>query len=433
MVGATLLVVVVRPTSIALSGLATLSFLLGAVLAVPAVLSPLARVLGRLTARLAPGVGPVAVLHLVKERSRSAYTLGLVMVVLALLLAVGASNLAMARTLDEVVDRQAGGNVQVYATNVFDPSVRDELAALDGVELVSALRFGSTDVSQVGGGERTRSFLVVIEPETYFDLAGFAWVDGSDAEARAALAAGGAILLPSGVAGTLGVERGDTVDVDGTAGVAPMTLAGTYAVLGPGFGAVVGVADGARFGVGRPNGFLLDVAGGGDAEAVAGAATQRLSDRYVVTVDTPKHVRDRATAQLQGFFAMGYAILGVAAVIGLLGLANTLVVSVLTRTRELGVLRSVGALRRQVRRMVLVEAGTLVLVALVLALPLGAVLAAALVTGQRASLGFTISYEYPWALVLPLSFAALVVTAVASLVPSRRAGRLEIVEALRFD
>lgn len=410
---------------------ATLTVLLGAVLLVPALLGPLARLLGVVTRRLARGVGPIAVLHLVKERSRSAYTLGLVMVVLALVLSVGASNQAMGETLDRVVERQAGGGVQVSAPGAFDPAVGEELAALPGVRATTAIRFGVTDLLE--GDVGLRRFFAVIDPGTYFDVASFAWLDGDDDTARRALAAGGALLLPASTADAIGVERGDGVSLRTTEGLRELVLAGTYAYLGQGFEAVVGVADGASLGAGRPNGYLLGLADGTDPEAVRLDVVRRLEGRYSPLVETTESIRSQSRAQLAGFFGLAYAILGVAAVIGMLGLANTLVVSVITRTRELGVLRSVGTLRRQVRGMVLVEAATLALVAFVLAVPLAAVLTAGLIDGQRAALGFTIDFLYPWGLLLPLGTTVLLLAAAASLIPARRAGRLEVVAALRVE
>jgi ABC-type antimicrobial peptide transport system permease subunit len=55
------------------------------------------------------------------------------------------------------------------------------------------------------------------------------------------------------------------------------------------------------------------------------------------------------------------------------------------------------------------------------------------VVSQRTALGFTIDYVYAWSLLPVLLIGTLIVAAIASLVPARRIGRLEIVEALRFD
>ena len=415
----------------ALRSLGTLLLLLGAVLAVPPLLRPLARTLGLLTRRVASGVGNIAVMHLVKERSRSAYTLALVMVVLAMTMAVGATNQAMANTLDTIVDEQSAGNVQVFAAGAFDPAVEERLRSTPGVDASTPIRFGETDLFD--GDDSSETFATVIDPATYFDVASFAWVDGGDDTARAALAAGGSVLLPDAAATALGIEIGENVTARTSSGVAAFRLAGTYAVLGSGFGLIAGVADGAAFGGGRPNGYLLGLADGVEPATVRRHILDEVLPDQAVFVDTPDMVRDAARTQLQTFFSLGYATLAIAAVVGMLGLANTLVVSVITRTREVGILRSVGVLRRQVRGMVLVEALTLALVAFVLAIPLAVVLASGIINGQRASLGITMDFVFPWAVVPVLLIVTAVLASLASLIPARRAGRLEIVHALRTD
>ena len=411
--------------------LAALLVLLGSVLLVPFVLRPLSRLLGALTRRLARGVGEIAVMHLVKERSRSAYTLALVMVVLAMVLSVGASNQAMSTGFDRVIERQAGGNLQVYAAGAFDPAVGAELEGVEDVERVSPMRLGETDVFD--GDEARLTFIGVIDPETYFDVASFAWSNGSDDRARDALRAGGAMLMSDVEADRRGVDVGDEIRVRTTEGVIPYRLAATYEVLGFGYGAVFSAAEATRFGAERPLGFLVGFGDGADADRIRDEILRTLGTRYQLFVDTPESIKAQGREQLQGFFGLAYAMLALAALTGLLGLANTLVVSVLTRTREIGMLRSAGALRRQVRGMVLVEAATLALVAFVLALPLAWILSASAISGQRQALGLSIDFLYPWGLLIPIGIAALFVAGVASLIPARRAGRLDPVVALRFD
>jgi putative ABC transport system permease protein len=404
--------------------------LLGAVLAVPLVLGPLARVVGRVTRRLAPGVGPIAVLHLVKERSRSAYTLALVMVVLGMLIAVGATNASMSRTLDGVVRSQSGDGLQVSAPNAFDPGVEATIAKVRGVREVTPLRLGQAEV--LDGDRSEKAFLGVLEPATYFDLAGLPWIEGTNASARVDLARSGTVAIPQPLARRLDVEVGDRISVRTFAGVRRLEVVGTFAFM-RGFGMVVGDVDAALFGAGRPNGFIVGLDSGADPEVARRAVLAKIGDRYNATVSTTAATLDDARAQLQGFFGISYAMLGIAGIVGVLGLANTLVVSVLTRSREIGILRTTGARRRRIAGMVLVEATTLVTAAVVLGAPLGAVLAFGIIDAQRSTLGFTLPYTYPWAMLLPLAVVTLGLAALAALMPARRAARLQIVETLRFD
>ncbi|MEY2425449.1 MAG: putative transport system permease protein [Actinomycetota bacterium] len=409
----------------------TLLVLFGAVMLVPVVLGPLARVLGTLTRRLARGVGEIAVMHLVKQRSRSAYTLALVMIVLAMILAIGTSNVSMSRTIDKVIERQAGGSIQVGAPGALDPVVENELQAIDGVAATTALRFGVVDIAEKDA--QSSLFFTVLDPATYFDIASFPWVDGDDAEVRDRLAQGGAFVLPEPAAIRIDKHVGDSVNIRTNQGVKPFTLVGTFAQVGDNIGPAFGIKDAALFGAGRPNGFLIRAGGGVDTEALRRTIIDRLGTKYQIEVNTSERIKQAAHAQLQGFFGLAYALLFVSALVGVLGLANTMVVSVLSRTREVGILRSAGTLRRQARAMVLVEASTLGLVAYLLALPLGWLLSTGIVVSQRAALGFSIDYAFPWTLVPVLLFMTMIVAGIASLVPARRIGRLQIVEALRFD
>ena len=109
-------------------------------------------------------------------------------------------------------------------------------------------------------------------------------------------------------------------------GVAEFTVAGTYAVVGPGFGVVAGTPDAARFGAGRPNAFLVDAVDGVDEGALVYAVATELGAEYDLVIDTPESTKDFAFSQLRGFFSLAYVILIAAAVAGLLGLANTLAV-----------------------------------------------------------------------------------------------------------
>ena len=170
-----------------------------------------------------------------------------------------------------------------------------------------------------------------------------------------------------------------------------------------------------------------------DENTLINAVANELGGEYDLIIDTPDSTKEFAFGQLRGFFSLAYVILAAAAAAGLLGLANTLAVSVLARTHEIGVLRSAGTLRRQIRQMVLVEAVTLALAAFLLALPLGLILTLGTSAAFRSAIGASVELTLPWEFLLPLHGVTLVVAAGASLVPARRAGRLEPVAALRFD
>jgi putative ABC transport system permease protein len=128
---------------------------------------------------------------------------------------------------------------------------------------------------------------------------------------------------------------------------------------------------------------------------------------------------------------MVYGLLVLAIVIALMGIANTLSLSVHERTRELGLLRAVGQSRRQLRSMVRGEAFTVALFGTVGGVGLGVFLGWAMVD-TLASEGFT-SFTVPGpSLAVVLALGALV-GVIAAVRPARRAARLDVLEAIATD
>jgi len=127
-----------------------------------------------------------------------------------------------------------------------------------------------------------------------------------------------------------------------------------------------------------------------------------------------------------------YALIAALAVPSLLALVNTLAMSVLARTREIGMLRAVGATRRQVRRMVVAESLLLSVIGTVFGVVAGIWLGYALVAAMT-NIGWPMPYSFPYAGVLLTMVVGIVFGVLAALVPARSAARLDVVAALHHE
>jgi putative ABC transport system permease protein len=116
--------------------------------------------------------------------------------------------------------------------------------------------------------------------------------------------------------------------------------------------------------------------------------------------------------------------------VSLFGIVNTLALSILERTRELGMLRAVGMSRRQVRTMVRYEALITALIGAILGTILGVVFAA-LVSRPLADEGFVLSYPIPT--LIALLVLAAIAGVIAAIAPARRASRLDVLRALAYE
>jgi len=123
----------------------------------------------------------------------------------------------------------------------------------------------------------------------------------------------------------------------------------------------------------------------------------------------------------------------VLAIPSLIAILNTLAIGVLERTREIGMLRAVGATQRQVRRMVLAEAVLLTAIGTAFGLLAGVYLSYVMVTAMQAA-GFPfVSYAFPLYGILSAVAIGLIFGVLAALIPARQAAKLEIVQALRYE
>jgi len=414
--------------------LASAAVLVGSVLVVPLLLGPVAFVVGAVTRRLSPGVGRVGVMHLVKERNRSAFTAALIMVVVALGVAMATGIGTIRQAQDRQIRDQLGADLRLFAAG-FPPTLINQIKAIPGVAEATPLTFGNASPYLT----RHPTLVIgldIVDPATYFADAGFAWDVGSDGAAAAALGRGGRILLPDSTAADLGVHEGDQILVNTAAGPRPFTVAGLFTTIIRDPALVVSDADGSRIlGPGHlPTEVDVFDRPGAQLTQVLGAAVALLR-RTRTPYTTQLGAKDRA----ENYGYIGHvtrvygAILGVALLIGGLGLANTLAMSVIERRREIGVMRALGTHRRGIGALVLVEAATLTGVAYVLGLPLGVLLGAFVSRQLGTSFGFTPHQAIPWATFPTLLAVGVLVVLGAAAVPAHRAASLDPVLAIRLE
>jgi putative ABC transport system permease protein len=353
------------------------------------------------------------------------------MVVLAMCYSLAASNASMHEALDEVFDRQYRTDLLTFRSG--PPYQPDELAAIahqPHVSAVTAIGFGRTVVA-----DRVTN-VVVIDPPSYFAMLSFAWREGDDRSAAEALGRGGAVIVPADLAIRAGVRRGDAITIPAGTGTRTLIIAGTFARFGflQDMGVIVGAVDGPSFGVVGPIALRVNAVEGASIDEVSRELlTTKAPNLAYTQVQTVANLREVVIGSVDRYFRLFFAVVLVALIVGLLGLANTLGMSIFERTREVGVLRVTGMQRGQIGSMVVIESLTLALAAFVLAVPLGMVQAHLLANGTRDQLGFGGGTTQPVLWLVPIGLLAVVVAATAAFLPARRAARVEIVDALRFE
>jgi putative ABC transport system permease protein len=403
----------------------------GAVLVVPVLMTPIGAIAARLTRRMAGGVGAVGVLHLRREPRRSAYTLALVMVVLAMVFAAGAVHLSLRRNMADTIAQRFPADIAIYPLAGFGPDTEAKVAATPGVRATARVWYTrATEVSPVAGD----ADITAVDPATFFAVQTVSWSRGSDRSVAAALRHGGAVAIPDSLAAQTHVRMGDAITLATPMGNRAFRVAGVYRTFQSIAPLFIGIDDGRRnFIMDNPSLVAVAVAPGHDPATVREAILRGFGAGSPGFIQlTSRQKADFIEGQTR-FFNLVYAIVMIAVVMGTLGVTNTLTMAIIRRTREIGILRAVGTERKLLRRMALVESATIGLAGLVLAVPLGVALSFTVLQTTTRSLGIVVRYVFPWPMFAVVGPLAVVVGMVSAVVPGRHAARVDPARVLRFD
>lgn len=145
-----------------------------------------------------------------------------------------------------------------------------------------------------------------------------------------------------------------------------------------------------------------------------------------------QQIKQQVKDQINQIFSIFYVIMVIAILVSLLGVVNTLLMSVLERTREIGLLRAIGSNRWQVRRMIAVESLLITAAGAVLGLVVGMALGWAFVRG--ISMGETqAAFHPPVAVIIAVAILSVLAGLLAAVGPARRAARMNVIESLSYE
>jgi putative ABC transport system permease protein len=305
----------------------------------------------------------------------------------------------------------------------ISPAAADLLRARNDVEAVVELRHSSV---RIAGQNSLVSGIDTTGLDRVLDL-------GIKTGSLGALETGG-ILVGDKQARELEVSVGDSVRMTfPETGDTTMTVAGTFSqqnIIGTAY--VISIDDFAAHVTSRLDvAILVTVPPDVDPDRVKTDIKAALADYPNITVSNPEDLTRRVQASVNQMLGLVTALLLLAVIVAVLGIVNTLVLAVVERTRELGLMRAVGATRRQVRTVIRRES---VLMSL-----LGAVTGIALGTASGVALSRSLADQGISALSVPVTtlasyvLVAAVVGVLAAVGPARRAGRVDVLQAITTE
>jgi len=414
-----------------LMGGGAVAVLLGVSLFSPRLVRPLASLAGRPLELMRRLTGRLARENTQRNPSRTAVTAAALMIGLAVVAFVTVFAAGIKSSIATAVDDSFQGELVLQNSDGFSPispKAADAARQVPGVGLVSTMRAAQAKLLNGDGGkprvsalDRDAGAVLTIE-----------WTEGGPQVLRRLTDR--EVIVDKSFASGNGFELGDEVRFLTQIGARPrLRIVGEYenkaglfgsaivtqALMAGAFDQADDVFDFVKLGPGAP------------AEAVQARLTKLMDDEFpTVEVRNQQELKENQEAQINQLLGLIYALLALAVIVSLFGIANTLALSIHERTRELGMLRAIGMSRRQVRTMIRYEAVITALIGALLGMVIG-VIFAALIAQPLKDEGFVLSYPVGQLIVM-LVFAA-VAGVVAAIGPARRASRLNVLDALQYE
>ncbi|MEO8286185.1 MAG: FtsX-like permease family protein [Chloroflexota bacterium] len=440
LVGAGLLVIGIAGLFVGNSAIATLGavlILIGLVLLVPVLLRPITRFIEPLTRWLFAREGLMAEGNVQRNPGRAAITVSALMIALAVIVALYSVLTSVVQAYNSRLSEQFSADILLIPPSVAvwvgDVGVNDQfeqqLAKIPGVGSWAGLSYAPAQVK--GTGVQVLGF----DPANYPKVSSLAFDQGNDST-YAELSSGRTTVVSGIFASSMGYKVGDSVPVQTPDGVLNYRIVGIGTdYLGVKLATLYISKQNMTADFHRAEDIMVmaNLKPGADA-ATTRAEIQNLLQNYPqLTLYWGADWREQQIAYLNSIFSALYIVLIALIIPSALGLINTLAINVMERTREIGVLRAVGATRAQIRRLVVAEALLLGLVGTALGLVAGIALGYSLVALVSTTMTSSIQFSFPFVGILFAIVLAIVMALLASVLPARQAARVKIVQALQYE
>ena len=401
---------------------ALLAFLGVSILA-PLIARPVAAVIGWPLPHLFGVPGDLAVQNTRRQPRRTASTASALMIGVTLVVFVAIFGASIKSSVGDALSDTFGADISITPTNFqsgISPQFSEDLAAQEAIGAVSPLAATQArvdgDVVEVDA----------VDPQTVDGLLDL----GVDQATLDAMGTDG--LLINADQPDADDAVGTTVTVEMPNGTSsPGEIVGVYDATG--FGAYLMTRERFQSGFDNPADQLVfaNAADGYDVSDAVDAANAVIVDYPGLEAQTASEVLQDIETQIDQLLAIFQALLMLAVIIAVLGITNTLALSIIERTREIGLLRAVGMVRRQVRRMIRWEAVIIATFGALLGIVLGILLGWAVVRALADDgLG---AFAIPFADLIFYVILAAIAGIIAAIYPARKAAKLNILEAISYE
>jgi putative ABC transport system permease protein len=424
------------PSADSLSHFVTLGLLLGGTLLIPVSVGIWERVTRPGIGRLYGSEGQLGSRNARRAKLRTTLTVAALMVGVAMILSIRAVTGAFEYDIRSWLENYIGGDLYVHSSLPMRTELRNRLQAVEGVAAVAPIRYLDVELMEPDGPNEELSFMAV-EPSSYRRVTSFVFAadQGDPNRLMDRLAQGNAVFVSSVLSEQYGLKQGDTIRLQTRRGAIGFEVAAVVVdFYNQGMVVQGSWADMRRyFKLDDVSAFLVKIQPGHSPAAVRHRIDDLYGKRHHLTVESNEKLNSRAFALLAQSGSLFDVLALIAMIVASLGVINTLTMNVLERTQEIGMLRSLGMTRYQVGKMVLAEAGLMGLIGGAFGLLFGVLLSRTVVGSINAMTGYELSYVLPTQGILVSLIVSLIISQLAAILPARRAGNINIIEAIQIE
>ena len=406
---------------VVLVGVGAVCIFLGVAMLAPVIARPLSGLLGRPLAALFGTPGQLGRENSMRSPRRTAQTASALMVGLALVSAMAVFGASLSQSATSSVDQAISADllISVNGSGQLSDSLPTTVAAVPGVSSTNTVYRDQFEFKS------TLTTLTGVTTQNLADTVVLRMTSGS-----AAALTQNEMLIDNTTATKDHLAVGDTVPVRfASTGPTTIKIGGIYqsnALIQSYL--VSSTYFLAHFRQPHPGAILARTNGNPGVDTAVSNAVARYGN---VQVQTRSQFQQAQVSSVNQLLGLVYALLALAVLIALIGIVNTLMLSVLERTREIGLLRAVGMRRPQVRSMIRAESVILATFGAVIGIVIGTLMGLALVSSLRQQ-GIT-ETSVPWVRLVEFLILAAVLGFVAASWPARRAARLDVLAAIAAE
>jgi putative ABC transport system permease protein len=415
-----------RDGGLQLLGLGTLLAFIGIAMLSPLVSRPIASGVGRVFSRRLPG--RLGRENAVRNPRRTAATAAALMIGLALISAVTVLGSSLKASVAKTISGAVGADFVLNTqSSGFPDAALQQAAQQPGVKEVAGVKVNGMQLCDNASCSHAKQVGVTAFPSSALgDLVKITRVEGSVSLKPDTL------LVAERAAKSDKLKPGDTVTVQfARSDPQKLTVGGTFKTNDLIGDYLVDASHAKDFSDQRNVAALVSVHAAKDVPAVRKELDKALASYPNITVQDQSDFVAETKAQVNQIVTIINILLGLSVIIALLGVINTLALSVIERTRELGLLRAIGMARRQMKRMIRVEAVLICTFGGILGLIVGSVFGVALQQALKGS-GVT-ELGFPVVTLVVYLLCAALAGAIAAALPARRASRLNVLQAIATE